>query len=306
MASVDKYYEWPEAVDETASRKPTAASIGTVTAAAGIGTLIRGAPSGDFASLSDGLKQKFVMAALGGERGFRSTEGAGSFYRESVPHPVRNLGEDAIKRYLEGKDASHVQSYRNSPDLAADNTNIVWWNSNDNRALRIDNMTGWHQVQAHATNTFDASTIVFRACLETSATTALYAGLLESPVAAIENWFQYQRGRKTGEEAVIDAGIAITNRAVTGAVVGFAVTGAVALLGAGPIIVTIAPVLMPVGLALYGFSALKRIQKARASDLPPRLVRAGTYFCSPRCHIRFAYETGHSALMRWEANRVAA
>lgn len=87
----------------------------------------------------------------------------------------------------------------------------------------------------------------------------------------------------------------------TGAIAGVAVTIAIGL-GAGPIIVTVGPVLAPIGIALYSISALKRIMNALADGLP--LHRVGTYFCSPRCHTRFAYETGHSALLRWEANRV--
>ena len=76
------------------------------------------------------------------------------------------------------------------------------------------------------------------------------------------------------------------------------------MLGGGPILVSIAPVLVPVGFALYGYTVLKRILNALADGLP--LHRVGTYFCSPRCHTRFAYETGHSALMRWEENRITA
>ena len=57
-------------------------------------------------------------------------------------------------------------------------------------------------------------------------------------------------------------------------------------------------------MALYGYTALKRILNALADGLP--LHQVGTYFCSPRCHTKFAYETGRSALMRWESNRTTA
>ena len=203
--------------------------------------------------------------------------------------------------------------------LAASNDNIIWENARDNLVRGAEDMKGWEQISAKthntydtvqivrqkgATNAFDTSNIVFRDCLSSAATTALYAGLLEAPVSAIENYIHYQKGRKTGEEAIKDAAIAIAKRAATGAAVGFAVTGAVAFLGAGPLLITIAPILMPIGFGLYGYSFLKRIQNALADGLP--LNQVGTYFCSPRCHTLFAYETGQSALMRWEANRVAA
>ena len=301
-AGVDRYYEWPEAVDETAGGQAAAAVIGAATAAAGVDTLIRGVPNGSFSNLSDGLQQKLVNAGLGGERGVRTLAEAQGFYRDSIPYPIRNLGEGATRQFLDGKDASHIQSAQNAPHLADHSGNLLWENSGINRARGAENMTGREQWQANASNAFDASTIVFRECLQTGAMAALYAALLESPVAAIENYYHYQRGRKTGEEAVKDAALSIAQRGATGFVAGFAVTAAVALIpGAAPLLVTIAPFLLPVGMGLYGYSALKRIERARVYDLP--LHQVGTYFCSPRCHTRFAWETGYSALLRWEESR---
>ena len=301
-AGVDVYYEWPAGTED---RTHSAASLfGTAAAAAGVDTLVRGVPHGSFANLSDALQSKFASAGLGGERGARSMAEAESFYNDSIPYSVRNLGGDAVQRFLEGKDASHIQSAHNAPHLTASNGNIVWENSGLNRARGAENMTGAEQFRAHDGNAFDAATIVFRDCVESAAMAGLYAGLLEAPVAAIENYIHYQKGRKTGEQAIIDAAKSIAIRAGTGAVIGFAVTGAVALLGAGPLLVTIAPILIPVGLALYGITALKRIMNALADGLP--LHQVGTYFCSPRCHTKFAYETGHSALLRWENSRASA
>ena len=303
-ACVEVYYEWPEAIAETASHRSPAATIGTATAAAGIDTWIRGVPSGPFANLSDSLKDKFRIAGLGGERGVRTLAEAQNFYHDSIPYPIRNLGEPAISKFIKGKDASHIQSFHNAPHLAKESSNILWENAHDNSVRGPKNMIEQEQLDVHATNAFDASNIIFRECLTSAATTALYAGLLEAPVATIENYIHYQKGCKTGEEAIKDAAVSIAKQAATGFVVGFAVTGAVALLGAGPLLITLAPILMPIGFALYGCSALKRILNALADGLP--LNQVGTYFCSPRCHTMFAYETGKSALMRWEANRVVA
>ena len=303
-ARVDIYYEWPEAITETASNRSTVSDIGTATTAAGIDMLIRGVPSGSFDSLSDSLQDKFRNAGLGGERGVRTLAEAQNFYHDSSPYSIRNLGTSAIDRYLEDKHASHIQSVHNAPHLAKESSNILWENSRDNLSRQAENMTWLDQLEVHRTNAFDASNIVFRDCLTSAAMTALYAGLLEAPVATIENYIHYQKGRKTGEEAIKDAAASIAKRAATGFVVGFAVTGAVALLSAGPLLITVAPILMPIGFALYGYSALKRIRNALAGGLP--LNQVGTYFCSPRCHTKFAYEMGESALMRWEANRVVA
>ena len=112
-AGVESYYEWSEILDESAPKKLYAATIGTGVIGAGLATWIRGVPNGAFGGLSDGLQRKFIDAGLGGERGTRTLPEAQSFYRESVLHPVRNLGEDAIKRFLDGKDASHNQSVHN-------------------------------------------------------------------------------------------------------------------------------------------------------------------------------------------------
>ena len=299
-AGIDVYYEWPGAAEDSNERTVNRLSLaGTPATAASADMLIRGVPNGSWENLSDSLQSKFSSA--GGVS--RSAAEAQAFYQDSIPFKVRNLGEDAVWRLVDGKDASHIQSVNNAPHLAADNSNIIWEASNINRARGAENMTSVERLQAQDSNTVIADGIMFRDCLQTAGITALYAGLMETPVAVVENYLHYQRGRKTGEEAVKDAAIAIGKRAGTGAVLGFTVTAAVSLLGAGQLLVTISPVLIPVGMALYGYNALKRIQSAAAHD--PPLHRVGTYFCSPRCHTRFAYETGHSALLRWEANRVA-
>ncbi len=310
-AAVEIYYEWPEAAEDGKSSAGKWSAVGETTAAVGLdidtssrnfNPLVRGVPDGSFGNLSEGLQRKFMDAGL--RDSTRTFAQAQSFYQDSIPYPVRNLGEKAVWRYVDGKDASHIQSAHNAPHLAASNDNIIWENSGINQGRGAENMTGSEHLRAQATNAFDTPKISFRECLETAKMTAFYSALLETPISVIENAIHYHKGRKTGEEAVKDAAKAIAMRAATGGVVGFAVTGAVALLGAGPLLVTIAPILMPVGLALYGLSALKRILNALKDGLP--LHQVGTYFCSPRCHTMFAYETGMSALMRWEANRVAA
>ena len=233
--------------------------------------------------------------------GTRSTTDAQTLYQESVPSFVRNYGEDSVNRFLQGKDASHIQSVYNSPDLATETGNIIWEKLSWNRARGSADMTGYEQFTAQASNTFDATTIAMRECATAAGTSALLAGLLEAPVAFIENRIHYHKGRKTKEAAIRDAANSIAIHVGTGVIVGIAVTIAIGL-DAGPIIATFAPVLMPVGIALYGYSVLKRILNALADDLP--LNQVGTYFCSPRCHRTFAYENGKSALMRWENNRI--
>ena len=305
-AAVDLYYEWPGAAEDEQDRTGPAllGAAGIPAAVTGSDTLLRGVPSSSFEDLSRNLQRKFADAGLGGDRGTRSVADAQGFYQDSIPHPVRNLGEDAVLRFVDGKDASHIQSAHNAPHLVADNSNLTWENSGINRARGAEDMGSGDRLWAQTTNAFDATGIIFRDCLGVAGMAALYAGLLEAPVAAMENYLHYRRSRKTGEEAIRDAALAIRRRAATGAVVGFTITAAVALVGAGPLLVTVSPALLPVGMALYTYNALKRIREAATNDMP--LHRVGTYFCSPRCHIRFSWETGWSALVRWEDNRVQA
>ena len=305
-ARVDLYFEWADLLEEGTESKRTnlPGLAGAAAAAAGGFLWIRGLPTGSFESLSNGLQGKIAAAGLRGD--YRSAAEAQAFYQQSIPHAVRNLGQDSVERFLEGKDASHIQSVKNAPHLASENSNLMWEDSIINRARGAENMTGNEQFWAQAGNTFDATGIVFRECLEAAGMTALWAGLLEAPVATIENYFHYRRGRKTGEEAVRDAAKAIALRAGTGAAIGFAVSGAVTAVAGASVLVTVAPYLIPVGMVLYGHNALKRIQSARAYDSPPGMEKVGTYFCSSHCHTRFAYETGLSALTRWEQNRATA
>ena len=302
-ASVDIYYDWPVETADERGGMLTKSSLAGLAAAAQVGSVIRGIPNGSFANLTDGLQRKFMDAGLRPEHGIRNAAEAQILYQESVPSFVRNYGEDAVRQFLQGKDASHIQSVHNAPHLSADPGNILWENSAINRARGATDMTGWEQFTAQSGNSFDAAAIVMRECADAALTSGLLAALLEAPVAGVENYIHYQKGRKTGEEAIKDAAESIVLHAGAGAVVGIGITIAVGL-GAGPIIATLAPILIPVGLALYGVSALKRILNALADGLP--LHQVGTYFCSPRCHTRFAYETGHSALLRWEANRQGA
>ena len=301
-AGVDIYYDWPGQAAEERSGALTKSGIAGLAAAAQVGTILRGVPDGGFASLSGGLQRKFRDAGLRPEHGVRSAAEAQALYQESAPSFVRNYGEDAVRQFLQGKDASHIRSVHNAPQLATDSGNILWESSGVNRARGGADMTGWEQFGAQGSNVFDAAAITMRECATAAGTSALIAGLLETPVAAVENYIRYRKGVATGEQAVKDAARSIIQHAGAGAIAGVAVIIAIGL-GAGPIIATVAPILMPVGLALYGISALKRILNALADGLP--LHRVGTYFCSPRCHTRFAYETGKSALVRWENNRVA-
>lgn len=309
----DVYYEWPEASDQ--SRNQTAvdrilqfSGSSMVTASQYSAKLDHRISLEDYRielaaspKQYDPLIAKFHKAGLR-EPPQRTASEANELFDDTIPFPVRNLGRDAVEEFIHGKELSHIRSIRNHPELARDNRNLIWENSADNRSRGPDDMTRAEVSRIQEAESLHTTSIVFRHCWDAAKTTALYAGLLEAPVAAIENLIHYGKGRKTGEAALMDAGKSIATAAGSGAIVGFAITGAVALLGAAPLIITVAPILKTVGLPLYAFNCLKRILSALDNGLPVDLV--GTYFCSPRCHDRYAYETGYSALMRWEEVRV--
>ena len=288
------YYEWPEMCGDASGKQRKSSGMAAAIAAAAIDTRVRGIPRPAFEDLSGYLKYKFGI--------YVGKADAETLYRASVPSEVRNLGEAAIHEFISRKDQSHILSQYNHPSIANDFRNIVWERDSGNRSRGSRDMTAQEHQGALETNTFDARQIVFRSCLDAAATTALYAGLLEAPISAIENMIHYQRRRKTGEQALLDASKSILNASVSAFPVGFAITCAIALFGAGPLLITISPVLQPVGIALYGYSALKRIVNAFDHGMP--LHRVSNYFCSPRCHTKFAYDTGYSALLRWEENRI--
>ena len=306
-AGMETYYDWPDALEDrdalTGRTTSSTSAAGTVGMAGGLEILVRGMPSGSFADIGNSLQQKFATAGLGGDRGAWADPQA--IYRDTVPYPVRNLGEDAVRSFTGGRDLSHRISVSSSPELARDPGNIAGWeNSGLNRARGAETMTGTEEFRLGVSNAFRASGVVLSECLEAAAATALFSALLEAPISIVENAIHYRKGRKTGEEAIKEAATAIRDRAVAGAAVGFAVRAAIALTGVGPLVVTISPVLMTVGMTLYAHTFLKRILSGLDDGLP--LSRVGTYFCSMRCHTTFAYETGRSALMRWEADRTAA
>ena len=299
-ACVDIYFEWSGEAEDGPDDRLAKTGIAGLATAAQVGTVARGVPDGSFANLTESLQRKFMDAGLRPELGARTVSEAQAFYGESVPMFVRNYGEDAVRLFLHGKDASHIRSVHGSPLLASDTGNILWEASNTNRGRGASDMTGGELFAARSSNFFDASHIVMRECANAAAMSAFIAALLEAPVSGIENYIYYRKGRKTGEEAIKDAAKSIAVHAGSAAVVGIGVSIAIGS-AAGPIIATLAPILVTVGFVIYTCNALKRILNAMVDGLP--LHRVGTYFCSLRCHAKFAYETGQSALMRWEANR---
>ena len=211
-----------------------------------------------YADLSGSLQTKFKAAGLGGERGVRTIAEAQSFFDSSVPDSVKLLGEDAVKEWLAGKDASHIKSFENAPDIVKSDSNFLWENASANRARGAADMTGLEQIQINLSGGFE-SFVSTAAEIVPQAT--LYAAAIEGGISIVENSIYVYRGQKDIQTALQDTARNTAKSAVIGLVAGTAIAGASAL-GAAPIIAAAAPALGVVGGALLVYSVSKRIHTA--------------------------------------------
>ena len=211
-----------------------------------------------YADLSSALQTKFKTAGLGGERGVRTAEEAQSFYESSVPDSVRIRGEDAVREWLAGKDASHIESFENAPDLVKSDSNFLWENASANRARGAEDMTSLEQIQINLSGGFES---FVSTATEIVPQAMFYAAAIEGSISIIENSIYVYRGHKDVSTALQDIATNTAKSAVIGLVAGTAIAGASAL-GATPVIAAAAPVLGVVGGALLVYSASKRIHTA--------------------------------------------
>ena len=211
-----------------------------------------------YADLTSSLQTKFKTAGLGGERGVRTAAEAQSFYESSVPDSVRVRGEDAVREWLAGKDASHIESFENAPELVKSDSNFLWENASANRARGAEDMTGLEQIQINLSGGFE-SFVATAAEIVPQAT--LYAAAIEGSISIAENSIYVYRGHKDVSTALRDIAQNTAKSAVIGLVAGTAIAGA-STLGAAPVIAAAAPVLGVVGGALLVYSASKRIHTA--------------------------------------------
>ena len=211
-----------------------------------------------YADLSSALQTKFKMAGLGSERGARTAAEAQSFYESSVPDSVRIRGEDAVREWLAGKDASHIESFENAPDIVKSDSNILWEKASANRARGAEDMTGLEQIQINLSGGFES---FVSTAAEIVPQAMFYAAAIEGGISIVENSIYVYRGHKDVSTALQDIATNTAKSAVIGLVAGTAIAGASAL-GAAPVIAAAAPVLGVVGGALLVYSASKRIHTA--------------------------------------------
>ena len=233
------------------------AQAAALAAMGALDTLQQAAPS--FAELSPALKAKLAMAGMHGAR--RPMPIASHFYQESLPFPIRNLGEKAVWAFTDGKHASHIEAVANAPGRMMDAANIVWERARDNLARGGANMTPLELAKANALNALHATGIVAAEALQTAAVAGCIGMALEGVVSVSENFIYVYRDEMTLQEARRKVLRDVLKKGKAAAIGGAGMTVVVAL-GAGPALTTAAPVLVTVGGVVYVVTAYSRIKTA--------------------------------------------
>lgn len=247
-----------------------------------------------FNALPPRLKLKFIKAGGRGHRAFTEAE---QLYLHTVPRSVRSMGPQAIRKFLHGKDASHVESVVNAPSKAKMPKNFLWEVSSRNRSRGSANMTRLTKMRVNASNGAHAARMVGKNALVNARRGTFLSALLEAPVSAAEGAICVAKGKMSKKDATKRAAM---NTAKSGAIGGATAAGlyVAAVLGAGPVLFAASPVLIPAGMAIYGVSTVQRIRAAMHDPNP--LQRVPLYFhasCSDcgtgqSCFEEFAAEIG--------------
>lgn len=241
-----------------------------------IGTVVSDRPN-EFSKLSDEMQRKFRNAGLGGERGWRNGGEARQLYRQSIPRVIRDMGEDAVWKFLDcqggkecttdGKHWSHIVSNKNDKSKVKNPANGVWENGIKNKSRGEKNMTPKELIQIRLHQTKDVTNIIHKN--PSSVPWARYAkwggGLAmvaEAPIATAENFFHWKYGRKSLVHAIEDTAISIAISTGMGLVYAAGFIVLQPIIGSKVIVA-----LAVVGGIIYIGSAVYRIAHAANSDL---------------------------------------
>ena len=131
------------------------------------------------------------------------------------------------------------------------------------------------RLRATGSNGIDAAKSVGKRAIGNAGRATLWAALTELPVSAAEGAIRVAKGKKSREEATKDTAVNTAKAGLAGGVAALGFT-VVAAFGAGPALGAASPVLVPLGVAVYGLSAYRRIGAALKEDEP--LERMPLYF----------------------------
>ena len=188
-----------------------------------------------------------------------------------VPEGVKTNAE-AVARFLEKRDLSHIESIQNVPARRRDIANVVFERISWNRARGGKNMTPGELVRVRLDNFAEGVVEASKATTKGAAKGAVIGALLELPVTTVEHFLLVRRERKTPSAAALDAAKAVGKSAAGGAA-GAVIFAGIALTG-----VSVAPVATPlviIGGVVYVWSATERIWRAaRPADEQPDAMLA--------------------------------
>ena len=223
----------------------------------------RHAQATKLAQFSPETIRKFRIGGLGHGRGIRNTTGTGAFYKTSVPWVIRRQGEYAVRKFIHGKQVSHIESVANAPGKALDPRNVIWESGKANLARGSRNMTRMEVIGVRAGNVVDSIKIVGTTAARNATRGAAWAAVFELPVSMVENGICMYRGKKDRQDALKDSGKNVVVAGATGGVITLGIT----LAGLSPAIVAAGPVLIPVGLGVFAVSSGARFWKAWKNGL---------------------------------------
>lgn len=169
-------------------------------AGAGVFAWASALKSGEWDKLSPGMQKRFRTGGVGRGLGCRSHVMGRRVYEGNIPEDIRNMGEPVIWKYMEGKDFSHIKSVANCPSKAKAPGNVVLEAARKNRSRGSGNMTSAEQAAAKSAN--QASAIEIRVKATVEGVKKVVA--IEAIVSGLENILHWKRGRKSGEQAVMD------------------------------------------------------------------------------------------------------
>ena len=274
---VQKVYTWPELEDETVTDQPAGGfGRGAGTAGSAVAGTARRTHSGAWHNLSPATQRLFRTRGLGRELGLRSPSMAQRFYERSIPEAIRRQGESAVLRFIGGKDASHIRSVSKMPGWAKRPSNAVWEFAKKNRSRGSKNMSSADLAAAKSV----AHNSAIKATAKGAARGGIFSALIEAPIASLENYLHWKRGRKSGRQAATDAA---KSTAGAGAV-GVAATAATAALPAMAPAVAVS--LAAAGVGLMVGSTAHRLYRAARHEMP--LDEYCLIFCSRSCRIEYA------------------
>ena len=247
----------PELQNDKIKRESRHAKVDGV--GAGVFAWASALKSGEWDKLPSYMQKLFRTRGLGRGLGCRSPRMGQRVYERLIPEDIRNMGAQAIRKYMDGKDFSHIKPVAKCPWKAKEPSIVVLEAASKNRSRGSRNMTSAEWVAAESANQASA----FKIRVETILKGVKKGAAREAIVAGLENILHWKRGRKSGEQAVMDA----VKSTVSAALIGF-VTMAVlqGLVMACPSLVRARTPLIVGGGVLIFMSAAVRLIKAAQHD----------------------------------------